>query len=124
MDMSFNDPGGFATGEGAIGLRPLTWDGLCARISAAQDLRRTLRAAGANLGVNAAGSALPASGSFHRQTAAFIASGIQGVPPHTGAGERVVNPNSSANGKANPGTPESLITDSLDTGARSGRAEA
>lgn len=124
MDMSFNDPGGFATGEGAIGLRPLTWDGLCARISAAQDLRRALTSVATSHGMNASGAATPVSGSFHRQTAAFIASGIQGVPPHTGAGERVVNPNSSANGKANPGTPESLITDSLDTGARSGRAEA
>jgi hypothetical protein len=124
MDMSFNDPGGFATvgfasGDGAIGLRPLTWHGLCARISAAQDLRRALSAVGTSLGVSAPGSAVPASGSFHRQAAAFIASGIPGVPPHMGVGEHIVNPNSSANGKANPGTPEDL-----NTGARSGRAEA
>lgn len=119
MDMSFYDPGGFATGEGAIGLRPLTWHGLCTRISAAQDLRRALSAVGASFGANAPGSSVPASGSFHRQAAAFIASGIPGVPPHRGSGEHIVNPNSSANGKANPGTPEDL-----NTGVRSSRAEA
>ena len=117
--MSFNDPGEFATGDAALGLRPLTWDGLCVRIAAAQDLRRALSAAGTRLGASASGNANPASGSFHRQAAMFIASGIPGVPPHKGVGEHIVNPNSSANGKANVGTPEDL-----NTGARSGRAEA
>lgn len=117
--MSFNDPGGFATGDAALGLRPLTWDGLCARIAAAQDLRRTLSAIGTGSAATPSGHAVPASGSFHRQAALFIASGIPGVPPQTVTGERIVNPNSSANGKANPGTP-----DGLNTGVRPGRAEA
>ena len=123
--MSFNDPGGFATGDAALGLRPLSWDGLCARIAAAQDLRRTLSAIcmGSAIGTGPAalpsGHAAPASGSFHRQAAMFIASGIPGVPPQTGVGEHIVNPNSSANGKANAGTLEGL-----NTGVRPDRAEA
>lgn len=120
MDMSFNDPGGFTTGEAALGLRPLTWDGLCARIAAAQDLRRTLSSIGAGHASAALiGRGGPAQASFHTQTAAFIASGIPGVPPHIGGSERIVNPNSSANGKADPGTPESL-----NSMVRSGRTEA
>jgi hypothetical protein len=123
MDMSFNDPGGFATGDAALGLRPLTWDGLCARIAAAQELRRALTSwsglAETGHRVAATGDAVNASGSFHRQTATFIASGIAGVSPQIEAGEHLVNPNSSVNGKANPGTLESL-----NTGVRSGRTEA
>lgn len=123
MDMSFNDPGGFATGDASLGLRPLTWDGLCARIAAAQDLRRALTAwpglSETGHRVIATGDAVKAGGSFHRQTATFIASGIVGVSPQMGAGEHLVNPNSSVNGKANPGTPKGL-----NTGARSGRTEA
>ncbi len=123
MDMSFNDPGGFATGDVAPGLRPLTWDSLCARIAAAQDLRRALTArpgqGSADAHGTAAGATLAASGSFHRQAATFIASGIAGVSPHMGMGEHFVNPNPSANGKANPGKSESL-----NTMVRSDRAEA
>ncbi|ABD24491.1 hypothetical protein Saro_0042 [Novosphingobium aromaticivorans DSM 12444] len=93
MDMSFNDPGAFVPANAAGELRPLTWQGLCARIVAAQDLRRALAGF-----VEADGAA--ATGSFHGQAARFIASGFSGIPAHGEGSEQLVNQPSSANGKA------------------------
>lgn len=110
--MSFNDPAAFLSGDSAAwegpGLRPLTWHGLCARITAAQDLRRAFEAMG-NIGHELT------TGSFHGATAALIASNLRGVPAH----EDLVNPMSSANGKAPLGTSEGLTTQ-----ARQDRSEA
>lgn len=112
MDMSLNDHAAFFGGDtvstAGSGLRPLSWHGLCARIAATQDLRRSMCAEGED-GLAEEG------GSFHRLTAAFIASNVWGNPPH----ERVVNLKSSANGKAGLGT---FAADMTVT--RQGRAEA
>ena len=112
MDMSLNDHAAFFGGDPAsaagAGLRPLSWHGLCARIAATQDLRRSLGAEGE------CGDA-ERGGSFHRLTAAFIASNVQGNLAH----ERVVNPNSSSKSKADLGT---FAADMTVT--RQGRAEA
>jgi hypothetical protein len=111
MDMSFNNPAAFTSGdaglEGGAALKPVSWHMLCARITATQDLRRTLQ----YLGEDEQG----AIGSFHQGAASFLASANSGVPAH----ERIVNPNSSANGKATLGT--SFATQNV---TRQGRAEA
>lgn len=98
MDMSFTPPGVFAPTELAGGLRPMTWHELRSRIAAVQDLRRVLASA------NAGEEAL-STGSFHGRAARIIASGFSGVSTHTMEGECLVNPVSSANGKAELGTP-------------------
>lgn len=93
MDMSFENPATLAPADAAFGLRPLSWHGLCAQIAAMQDLRRSL-------------SHLPErgedgmTGSFDATTARHIATGFSGIPAQTGNRERLVNPTSSANGKA------------------------
>jgi len=105
MDMSFNPPGAFApAGIGAefatdfgSGLRPMSWHELCARIAAVQDLRRVMASISSD-------EVSISTGSFHGQAARIIASGFSGVPAHSAEGEGIVNPTSSANGKAKFGT--------------------
>jgi len=108
MDMSFNQPGTFApAGSGAeigighaAGLRPMSWHELCARIAAVQDLRRVMASISSD-------EVSISTGSFHGQAARIIASGFSGVPAHLAEGEGIVNPTSSANGKAKFGTTSS-----------------
>jgi hypothetical protein len=110
MDMSFNDPATFHGGDIAPGtgsLRAISWHGLCARIAAAQDLRRSL---GAMRQASGATDGLPASGSFHSAAAEFLATRISGTSALPGDHERVVNLNSSVNGKAGLGTAGSAMT--------------
>ena len=97
MDMSFNKPGVFAPADFGAGLRAMTWHELCARIAAVQDLRRVVASA------NAGGDTI-STGSFHGRAAQIIASEFSGVPAHSAEGEGLVNPTSSANGKAQFGT--------------------
>jgi hypothetical protein len=97
MDMSFNPSGAFAPTEIGGGLTPMTWGGLCARIAAAQDLRRAMAAA-------SAGEETISTGSFHGRAARIIATGFSGVSTQSAEGECLVNPVSSANGKADLGT--------------------
>lgn len=99
MDMSFNDPGQFAPADAGAGLRLMTWHELCSRIAAVQDLRRVLLAAGS---VDQGSS----SGSFDSRTARIIASGFAGAWAQSGIDEGYVNPNSSVNGKAPSGRPD------------------
>ncbi|SMC80057.1 hypothetical protein SAMN06272759_107155 [Novosphingobium sp. B1] len=97
MDMTFNDPGAFVTADPVSGLRPMTWHGLCARIVAAQDLRRVLEAGGDS-------DAAAATGSFHGAAARLITSGFPGVSTVVEEGNRRVNPTSSVNGKSDLAT--------------------
>jgi len=68
MNMAFSDSRTFDTGEGTLALRPLAWGELCARLTAAQDLRR-LQAVGAARGM--AGEDTLA-GSFHGGAAQML----------------------------------------------------
>ncbi|MFY8196006.1 hypothetical protein [Novosphingobium sp. B1] len=95
--MTFNDPGAFVTADPVSGLRPMTWHGLCARIVAAQDLRRVLEAGGDS-------DAAAATGSFHGAAARLITSGFPGVSTVVEEGNRRVNPTSSVNGKSDLAT--------------------
>ena len=61
MNMALSDSHAFDTSDGAPALRPLAWGDLCARLVAAQDLRR-LHALEQTRGT-AADS--PPAGSFH-----------------------------------------------------------
>lgn len=97
MDMSFNQPGVFVPPEIGGGLRPMTWHELCSRIAAVQDLRRVLASA-------SAGEEAIFTGSFHGRAARIIATGFSGVSTQSAEGECLVNPVSSANGKAQLGT--------------------
>lgn len=115
MDMTFNDPGAFATADPVTGLRPMTWHGLCARIVAAQDLRRVLEAGGDE---DEAG----ATGSFHGAAARLITSGFPGVSTIVEESNRRVNPTSSVNGKSGLATSGDTYT-AMRPGAWSHRAE-
>jgi hypothetical protein len=91
MDMGFSDSRAFDPGDAALALRPLGWSELCARLVAAQDLRR--HQAG-RIGQGAAGASAPA-GSFHGAAARMLE---QHDPV-----EGFVNPTSSVYGKDNQG---------------------
>ena len=89
MDMGFTDPATPADALGAGGsdtpLRSLGWSELCARLAAGQDFRRF----GA---LDILAAPVRPVASFHRSTAQWLSS--------PGDGGNIVNPNSSANGKA------------------------
>ncbi|MFC3670971.1 hypothetical protein ACFOOT_06005 [Novosphingobium pokkalii] len=94
MDLGFDDLRGLAGAESAGMLRELHWPEFCARLEAAQDLRRVSRDAalavpgGQNLG------------SFHRVAAWMLLRADERKPgDRLGDHEDLVNPNSSANGK-------------------------
>lgn len=99
MEMGFNDLRPADTGDSGQELRPLGWRELCARLAAAQDLRRIL--------VEHPDQSQPAGGaSFHQSAARLLVSrAMNGIRPERKiAGETVVNPTSLANGKAPAGT--------------------
>lgn len=97
MDMGQTESRAFEAPPEATALRPLAWGELCARLVAAQDLRRiqahdTLQAG-------------PHTGSFHHGAAALLGSAEPGIPRVEAGRQDFVNPTSSANGKGNQGTP-------------------
>jgi len=99
MDMGFIDSPAPEPGDSVQGLKPLGWRELCARLAAAQDLRRILTE----------GSALPqisGEASFHRPAARLLIRSVRvernGSSPINP--EAVVNPIPSANGKADRST--------------------
>lgn len=92
MDMGFTDSRSLVASDMAPALRPLGWSELCARLVAAQDLRRARMAGFARLAAGAAGPV----GSFHGAAAHMLA--------HHSPAQDFVNPTSSAIGKDNQGT--------------------
>lgn len=112
MDMGFENVAVPEQGDVAFGLRALTWHGLCAQITAMQDLRRALL-------VPAAPVAGGVAGSFDARTARFVAAGFSGVPAQGAGREPPVNPTSSANCKAHADTIPPAMT-----GVWTGHAEA
>lgn len=99
MDLGFTDVWGGETEE-RRGLRPLGWGELCARLAAAQDLRRAVRMEGA------APPPGPVTGiaSFHRSAAQML---LDVAPmPVEARSERHVNYFGSEIGKADSGKPE------------------
>jgi hypothetical protein len=92
MDMGFSDSRSFDPSDGAVGLRPLGWSELCARLVAAQDLRRQADRAGRAV---TGGLAPAAVGSFHRGAAHML--------EHHGPVQDFVNSTSSGSGKGNQG---------------------
>ena len=95
MDMGFSDSRSFDASDVAPGLRPLGWSELCARLVAAQDLRR--HQAGSAGRVAAGAGALAPAGSFHRLAARMLEQHV--------AAQDFVNSTSSVYGKDNQGTP-------------------
>ncbi|MFN3468378.1 MAG: hypothetical protein ACK4Z7_01645 [Novosphingobium sp.] len=110
--MSFTDPAAFGPAASAPGLRPLSWHGLCAQITAMQDLRRALSADREQAGK------VPGA-SFDHATARFMATLIPGASAQSPRCEQPVNPTPSANGKDNLAT-----TAGTPNVARTGHAEA
>jgi hypothetical protein len=118
MDMGHSDSRGFDANETARGLRPLGWSELCARLVAAQDLRR-IQAEAAQRAARGPDQGLPA-GSFHNAAARMLeragtgqaagdrnaSEGPPGMPPAIASGaEGFINPTYSTYGKGNQGTP-------------------
>jgi hypothetical protein len=105
MNMGLTDSRAFDSGDADVALRPLGWSELCARLVAAQDLRRIQSPAPARLSsgpVKRSGG--PDShdpglefGSFHRVAALMLES--------YGPRQDFVNPTSSSSGKDTRGTP-------------------
>ncbi|HIQ18689.1 MAG TPA: hypothetical protein EYH41_12010 [Novosphingobium capsulatum] len=87
--MGFDDLRGFTGTEIVPVLRELHWGEFCARLSAAQDLRRLAQA------VSRAAKGSPVRASFHPEAARMLLE-----PKHEGA----VNPTSSTNGKVEEST--------------------
>jgi hypothetical protein len=98
MDMGFTDSRAFDANAVEAALRPLGWSELCARLVAAQDLRRTQAGQLVQVvpGAGAAMSSGRESGSFHRGAARML--------EHFDAGKDCINPTSSTYGKDNQGT--------------------
>jgi hypothetical protein len=107
MDMSFTDSRAFDAAEPDTVPRPLGWSELCARLVAAQDLRRqrdnakgqpALRSVpGRRQGSGAAMGVGTAPGSFHPGTARMLSDNDKSKPD--------VNPTYSTYGKDNQGKP-------------------
>jgi hypothetical protein len=99
MDMGLTDSRAFDANDLETALRPLGWSELCARLVAAQDLRRDQAGhfGSAVAGADAGTASGVAPGSFHRAAARMLA--------HFDAGKDLVNSNSSTNRKADQGTP-------------------
>jgi hypothetical protein len=92
MNMAFSDSRTFDTGDGTQALRPLAWGELCARLVAAQDLRRLQTGTGQP---RATGARLP-PGSFHGGAAQML--------EHHDGSQHLVNPTYSTYRKDNQGT--------------------
>lgn len=112
MEMGFDDSLPVEPGETAGRLRPLGWRELCARLAAAQDLRREgLSGPGAAGlptvdGLATEGSREGREGSFHHPAALLLLGGLA-QPVSTSDGRKYqerVNPPSSVNGKYAGGT--------------------
>ena len=98
MDLGFNDVWGGEVAADAQRLKPLAWADLCARLVAAQDLRREVGFKPETLPIGD-----DAKASFHQPAAQLlrdIATGTQ-----TSIREEVVNLYPSGNGKDDDGTP-------------------
>ncbi|WP_157088857.1 hypothetical protein [Novosphingobium capsulatum] len=89
MDLGFEDLRGLVGAESAGVLRKLHWAEFCARLEAAQDLRRVSQD---SVLAMPGGTGL---GSSHR-VAAWM---LHKAGEHTAGHEDLVNPNSSVNGK-------------------------
>jgi len=109
MDMGFDDSHPGETGDAAGRLRPLGWRELCARLAAAQDLRREVSILSGLLGRTGERSKT-GGGSFHHPAAMLLQGGAL---PEAGLelgthqnyqAEGRVNPSSSTNGKHAGGT--------------------
>jgi hypothetical protein len=94
MDMAFSDSLAFDTQGALAAPRPLGWSELCARLVAAQDLRRHQAAAIVRVTAGV-GDAAPA-GSFHARAADMLA--------HHASPQDFVNSTYSVYGKDNQGT--------------------
>ena len=94
MDMAFSDSRAIESYDIPGVRRPLGWSELCARLVAAQDLRRLQSGADIRPGVTAGGTAT--GGSFHLAAAHML--------EHHGAPQGFVNSTSSVNRKDNQGT--------------------
>ena len=94
MDMGFTDSLAFESQDSAAKLRPLGWSELCARLVAAQDLRR-LQAGARIAGASGTGTDAPL-GSFHEGAALML--------EQDSATKGFVNSTSSGYGKDNQGT--------------------
>jgi hypothetical protein len=99
MDMGLSDSRAQSATDCAPGLRPLGWSELCARLVAAQDLRRD-QAGLARLAGRTQGAL---SGSFHDSAASMLErAGTAHVSPEPGGGAQgFVNSTSSTSGKGN-----------------------
>ena len=97
MDMGLTDSRAFDANDVETALRPLGWGELCARLVAAQDLRRVQAPdrSGFPTGRDS-GDFAPDSGSFHRVAALMLDS--------IGRREGFVNRTSSSSGKDSQGT--------------------
>jgi hypothetical protein len=93
MNMAFSDSRPFDGGDVPSALRPLAWVELCARLAAAQDLRRH-QAGASNRAVGDGGAPM---GSFHSGAAHML-------EQHDGS-QDLVNPTSSINRKDTGGKP-------------------
>ena len=110
MDMGSHEFRGFDAADVEAALRPLGWNELCARLVAAQDYRRSMKAAliagpavpNAFPGVSATdawpdAASASSPGSFHGGTARML--------DHFDKGKRDINSTSSTYGKDSQGTP-------------------
>ena len=100
MNMAFPDSRAFDTGDGAQTLRPLAWSELCARLVAAQDLRRHRQGQGQGQDNHAASApGTPPDGlhggSFHGAAAQML--------DHHEGWQDFINPTSSIYRKDNQG---------------------
>lgn len=115
MDMEFTTSRAFETDDSAPGLRPLGWSELCARLAAAQDLRR-IGAPGWLIAGDVASHADGRWGSFHHPSARMLLDGSSGQPLPEWDGpqqaEGPVNPNCSMDGNDGGGTPWGIKTTS------------
>ena len=97
MDMGQTESRAFEAPPEAAALRPFGWGELCARLVAAQDLRRIQAQDTQRSG--------PRLGSFHEGAATLLGSAEAGRQSAEAGDQDLVNPTSSTNGKGNQGTP-------------------
>lgn len=96
MEMRFTDSRPLEPSDSSLGLRPLGWSELCARLVAAHDTRRVLAGTFACAGAALEPGAQKQQASFHSSAAALLKS----VEAQS---ETTVNPASSANGNGERG---------------------
>lgn len=101
MDMGHIDSRAFVATDFERALRPLDWGELCARLVAAQDLRREQARERTRL---AAGAIAP-GGSFHAVAAALLSREGLDALTSTNYAQSFVNQNHLTNSKGRGGTP-------------------